>query len=80
MRRTLKALIKRESEFRACVGKMEQKIQGKCDFNCGIENVPGDGLCVINVETNSLAPIGACIEVIESEGKLTELRHKTICI
>jgi len=80
MRKILKALMKKESEFHSCVEEMERKIQNRCDFNCGIENPPGDGFCVINIDTSNLAPIITCIETIERDGRLTESEHRAICI
>lgn len=80
MRRTVKGLQKRVNEARAWAGKLEEKLQDKCDFEIGIETFEGDGICIINVNTSDVAPIWVCIDVIESVGRLSLDDHKELCI
>lgn len=80
MRRTANALQRRADDFRAWLDKMEGKLQDKCDFKSGIEDIPGDGLCVINVDTTQVAPLWTCISEIERVGRLSEEAHNNLCI
>jgi hypothetical protein len=80
MRRLLKALAKRVNDLDAWRGRMERELQPKCDFEIGIEIFPGDGICVLNIETSQVAPIEACIAEIEKSGKLTNESHDELCV
>ena len=80
MRRTIIGLQKRVDEARAWAGKLERKLQDKCDFKMGIETFEGDGICIINVDTSDVAPVWTCIEVIERVGRLSLDDHKELCI
>jgi hypothetical protein len=62
------------------VGRLEQKLQDKCDFEMGIEVFNSDGICIINVATSQVAPVYECISHIEKTGKLTADEHDRLCI
>ena len=71
-------LIKANSTYQDAVGSMEAALSDKVLFDFGIENIPGDGFCICDVEQENLAPLSACLAFIKKNGQLSQDNHESM--
>lgn len=80
MRITMKGLDSAKSKYLAAIGLMERQLKDKIKFDFNIEDVPGDGFCILNPITATLSPLCMCISEIKKNQILTEESHKALAI
>ena len=49
-------------------------------FEFNLTYCPGDGYCILDAETDEVAPLDSCIKIIEDTGKITRKEHNSIII
>jgi len=73
-------LIKADAKYDSAVGAMESAMADKVLFDFGIENLPGDGFCVCDVEQANLALLSVCLAFIKEHGQLSQEDHESMSI
>ena len=73
-------LMKAKLNYFSAIGNMEVAIADKVLFEFGIEDLPGDGFCVCDVEQSNLAPLSKCLAFIKVHGKLSQDDHESMSI
>ncbi len=49
----------------------ERQIRNKVKFDFSIVHQIGDGVCILNNDTDQVAPLDDCMRIIRENGKLT---------
>ena len=80
MKKQLARIEKAHSKYMGEVGHLEAMMADKIKFEFGIEHLPDDGLCIINVGSASLAPIYECIQFLNKHGSMDKDQHDNMCI
>ena len=75
----LRTLQVAQSKYNATVGKIEQRLKDKIDFDFSVQWQPSDGWTIVS-ESSDVAPFEYCMKVIESKGVLSEAEFKKGCI
>lgn len=78
--KTFRKLKSRRVKTEALKGKMEILIMNNVEFRFSVVDVPGNGFCVLNENTSSLAPLAGCLTAIQEYGKLTFKKHNELSI
>ena len=76
----LKTLNKNHSKYEGSKGAIEAFLINHIDFDFSIENLAGDGFCILDYDNSRLAPLEDCFGIIKKEGKLTQDNIKSISI
>ena len=74
------ALWKAHTVLEATENEMRLMLNPFICFEYSITYCPGDGYCILNAESNNVAPMESCIKVIEDTGKLSWKDHEAISI
>ena len=80
IRKAAQRVANLQNKLTSATGTLEELIEGFCDFPSGISLIPGDGICIINVDTANVAPLGTCIRWFEENGILNAEQHNELCI
>ena len=66
IRNKLNQVIRARDSYNKKSEELEELLKPKCLFRMGLSNMPGDGLCILNQETNDTAPLSSCLSIIFS--------------
>ena len=67
-------------KYQNTISEIESRLKNKVKFNFSIQHLAGDGHCILNNKTTSVAPVDLCLKIIKEKGKLTRKDHKNISI
>ena len=73
-------LIKAIGISQLSFGAMEVALSSFITFDFNIENMPGDGLCILNYNESRLSPLDQCIDYIIKHGSLSADDHSAYSI
>jgi len=74
------SLIKAAGKYACAIGTMEAVLADKIEFEFSIDDIPGDGFCILNIESARVAPLIYCMDIIKEKKVLTVDSHGDICI
>lgn len=72
-------LAKAQASVNSASENLERELSDAIEFDFSIQHQQSDGNCILKLNSAQLAPLGACILIIERDGKLTEeqfLNHR----
>lgn len=78
--RAINSLISKHKDYVTATGVVEAKLTSHIEFEFGVENLPGDGFCILHVEHSIVAPLDACVKIIQDNGHLTAEDHARVSI
>ena len=70
-RRLLRAIYKKDQAIKDLHNSLRESVT----FEFTIEDIPGDGLCILNVDTDRLVSLNKCLNLIQNHVLLTEAAH-----
>ncbi len=65
-----------QAKVEAKIKELDQELQEFVEFPCGVNVIPGDGVCLVDLQSSTqapnVAPLADCIDRINQEGKLSK--------
>lgn len=65
-----------QAKFEAKIEELDKELQEFVEFPCGVTVIPGDGVCLIDLQSSQIAPnvapLSDCLDRINQEGKLSK--------